>query len=141
MISMARTRVQIGRAERSAGIESALSDIILISSMRNTSASVFNSNENCFRSKKTTRVHRSVKGKTALSDSDLSSIGQRWCLRSINNCSCYEVVKDEIFVKEGSTYLSKQFVIIRKNALDQLESERLVKILELEEVGSLRVGK
>lgn len=142
MISMARTRVQTGREpEWSVGTESVSSDIILISSIRKTSASVFSSNENCFRSKNTTRVHRSVKGKTGLSDNDLSSIGQRWCLRSIKSCSCYSVVKNKWHTRQWHTYLSEQFVIIRKDALDKLERERLVQILEIEKVGFLRVSE
>ena len=57
--------------------ESVSAPIILMRSIRKTSASVLSSEENCLRSRKTTRVDRRVSGKLGLSERDLSTRGHR----------------------------------------------------------------
>lgn len=93
MISMASTRIHRGRlvwpcalSEGSASLLSA--PMIRMSNIRKTSDSVFSSDENCFSSKKTTRVQRNVRGKFGLSESDLCTSGHKWCCSRSKSSGC-----------------------------------------------------
>src|SRR6266404_7507786 len=128
MISIARTLIHPGRASA----PSTSPATILMRRMRNTSASVESSAENCLRRRKTTRVPRRVSGKVERSESVLRRRGERWCRRrsrSSECCACKDIgtCKGD----RNVAHLVKQIMIIREHALDKLKSESLVEVLQL----------
>jgi len=102
-------------------------------------ASVSSLGGNCLRKRKTTRVSRRASGKAEREESVLRSRGKGWCCNKSVSLECCKHDSDfrttvgiqSRMGKGEETYLAEEFGVVREYALNQLESKRLVEVLEL----------
>lgn len=87
-----------------------------------------------------TRVSRSVSGKVKRSDIVLRRSGERWCRRRSKNSECCACKVRLVRAKTGEMSRTLRR-IIREDALDKLESECHMKVLQPQELWSLAVAQ
>ena len=75
------------------------------------------------------------------SDSVLRSSGERWCRRRSKSSECCARKTGMYENKRNAAHLAKEVMIIREDALDKLESECLMEVLELQELWALSISQ